>query len=153
MKNYNSWGNSELIAKISELEKEVTKLKGLPVIKIVTPHDVFKHIKNQKLGNADFVIIFMDDKNHITETKSTFKELVKDKSGVVSYAIAKGYASFIVVRLSKDINPEPYDIATAEDLAIKGIKANVPMIDYVIVNDDNYQSLKSFNIFNTYKID
>jgi len=133
--------------------------KSENVKKITTPKDVYDVIYKELYGKQKeyLYIINLDNKNRpiskeIITIGTTNQALISSKD-VYQKALAKNAASIILVHNhpSNDPTPSKEDIITTEMIAEAGLKIGIPLLDHLIFTDTNYTSLKSLNIFSTYK--
>lgn len=127
--------------------------------KITTPKDVYDSMYKELFGKQKeyLYLINLDIKNKIISkdilTIGTVDQSLITSKEVFKQALSRKASSIILVHNhpSNDATPSKEDILATELVAEAGMRIGIPLIDHIIFADSNYTSLKSLNIFKTYK--
>jgi len=134
--------------------------KSGDVKKISTPEDVYKFMYKDLYGkNQEYLyLINLNNKSVPISadllTIGTHNQTLITSREIYKKALSKNAASIILIHNhpSNDPTPSKEDIKTTETVAEAGKKVGIPLLDHIIFADTRYVSLKSLNIFSTYKI-
>lgn len=144
----------EIAVRIKYNEDTQNKIK-----KISNPKDVYELMYKHLYGkpNEYLYLVSLNTRNiPISQdivTIGTLDQTLINSRDIYKKALSKNAASIILVHNhpSNDPTPSIQDIKTTEIVAETGKKIGIPLIDHIIFTDTNYTSLKSLNLFNTYK--
>ena len=126
---------------------------------IKKPEDVFSTVKKDTFARnkEQLFLLSLNSRNRLISKDlisiGTLNETLIHPREVFKTALSKNAASIILVHNhpSNDSGPSTDDIKVTERIAKAGITIGIPLIDHVIVCDNGYTSLKSLNLFSTYK--
>lgn len=158
IKHINNAKASSILA-ACEIGLRICSKKGGNLNRINSPQDVFDLIRKD---------IFQKDKEHLfllslnTRNMLLAKDLISigtvnetliHPREVFKKALVRNAVKIILVHNhpSNDPNPSDEDIKITEKVAKSGKQIGIPLIDHVIVCNNDYVSLKAQNIFDTYK--
>lgn len=142
----------EIAVRMKETPKELTAIKN--------PEDVYNLMYKHLYGKQKehLYLINLNSRNHpisqdLLTIGTTDQTLVSSKD-IYKKALAKNASYIILVHNhpSNDPTPSVQDIKITEEVAETGKKIGIPLIDHLIFSDSKYVSLKSLNLFNTYKV-
>lgn len=144
----------EIAVRIRYIEDTSNKIK-----KINNPKDVYELMYKHLYGkpNEYLYLVSLNIKNiPISQdivTIGTLDQTLINSRDIYKKALSKNAASIILVHNhpSNDPTPSIQDIKVTEAIAETGKKIGIPLIDHIIFTDNKYVSLKSLNLFNTYK--
>jgi DNA repair protein RadC len=144
----------EIAQKIKYDEESSNKIK-----KINNPKDIYALMYKHLYGKQSeyLYLVSLNVKNiPISQdivTIGTIDQTLISSREIYKKALSKNAASIILVHNhpSNDPTPSPQDIRVTEMVAETGKKIGIPLIDHIIFTDTTYVSLKSLNLFNTYK--
>jgi len=141
----------EIALRVQQNTEELTQIK--------TPEDVYKLMYKHLYGKQKeyLYLINLNVKNKpisqdILTIGITDQTLVSSKD-IYQKALAKNASYIILVHNhpSNDPTPSVQDIKVTEEVAEVGKKIGIPLLDHIIFADEKYVSLKSLNLFSTYK--
>lgn len=137
----------ELIASI-ELGKRINEEKKINNLKLSTPRDIYLNnrelFKNKK--QEYFYCLYLNNKNEFIERKllfmGTVNRSVVHPREVFKYAYLSSASSIVCMHNhpSGDISPSRDDIMFTKALVETGRVQGIPVIDHIIVGNDNYYS-------------
>lgn len=133
--------------------------KSENIQKITTPEDVYKLMYKDLYGKQQEYLYLLNLNNKSIPiskdllTIGTNNQTLITSRDIYKKALAKNATSIILIHNhpSNDPTPSKEDLETTETVAEAGKKIGIPLLDHIIFSDTKYVSLKSLNIFNTYK--
>ena len=145
----------ELIASI-ELGKRIFLKEKTNKIDLTSPEEIYKftkylfHDKKQEY----FYALYFNNKQQLLKTKllfiGTINQSITHPREVFKEAYLLSASSIICLHNhpSKDTNPSHADITFTKALIEIGKIQNIPILDHIIVGDDNYYSFYEHNSLN-----
>jgi len=114
-----------------------------------TPWDVFKHfrIRLRDLKQEQFIVVLLDNKKRYLSdliiTKGTLNSSPVHPRDVFNAAIRERAASIVIVHNHPSGDPQPSreDVHVTQQLIKVGELVGIPVMDHVIIADDQYVSM------------
>lgn len=131
-----------------ELGKRIFKKKQVGKIKLLNSKDIYLYMK-YLLDNKDqeyFYVIYVNTKKEVIERKLLFMGTINRSTvhprEVLKYAYLNSASGIICIHNhpSGDISPSCDDIRVTKSLLELGSVAGIPLIDHIIMGDNNYYS-------------
>ena len=121
-----------------------------------TPWDIFKHFRMRlrDLKQEQFIVVLLDNKKQYLDdqviTQGTLNASPVHPREVFNAAIRKSAAFVVLVHNhpSGDPNPSKEDIQVTEQLMQVGQVVGIPVLDHIIIADDQYTSLLDKGLMN-----
>lgn len=137
----------ELIASI-ELGRRIYTEKKIVKSKLSTPLDIYINNKNLFIDKKQeyFYCLYLNNKNELIERKllfmGTVNRSVVHPREVFKYAYLTSASGIICMHNhpSGDINPSRDDIMFTKALVETGRVQGIPVLDHIIIGNDNYYS-------------
>lgn len=143
----------ELISSIELGKRIYLATKPLETKKMTNPKDIFNHIKYLFIDKKQehFYCLYFDAKQKLIEKKLLFvgtinKSIVHPRE-VFKHAYLLSASSIICIHNhpSNDTSPSNADILLTDALVEIGKIQNIPILDHIIVGNDNYYSFIEHN--------
>jgi len=137
--------------RIRELKVVYASSKNKPNLKSITnPKDIFNIISPVLKGESqeNFLVLCLNVRNKLNGyflvSKGTVDETLVHPRDVFKSAIITNSSSVVLVHNhpGETLRPSREDVATTNRLIETGRIIGIPVLDHIIVNDENYLSLK-----------
>lgn len=150
LSNIKGLGTVKAITLLSaiELGKRASNKEIVLKMKLDNPktiHDSFK--KDFKNMNKEKLLgIFLDNSKRLITYKTlslgTINKTIIDPRDIFKEALSNGASSLVLIHNhpSGDLSPSNEDIKVTEDVRKCGILLNIPLLDHIITNGENYMS-------------
>ncbi len=127
---------------------------------ILNAKDIYEYLKPNIYGKShEYVFVLsLDSRNKLVGCDNisvgTVKEAIVHPREVYNAAIKRHAVSIIIAHNHPSNSPQPSkeDLVITEDIAQAGKMLGIPLIDHVIVCNNDYFSLKQNNMFSTYQL-
>lgn len=131
-----------------ELGKRVVNVFEMNNLKLNNSAKVFNYVKNIFNNNKqeEFIVILLDNKKKLIDSKIIFKGDLNSVNihprEIFKYAIVNSAASLIVAHNhpSGDVFPSKNDIEITKEIIEIGNLLKIPVIDHIIIGNNNYYS-------------
>ncbi len=141
-----------------ELGMRLTTPSKTSKVKIEKPEDVYKFLKKDfYCKNKELLLLIsVNTRNNIIAKDivsiGSLNETIVSPRDIFSTAFSRNAACIVLAHNhpSNDPTPSMEDIKVTEKVALLGKDLNIPLLDHVIIANDNYCSLKKLNLFNVY---
>lgn len=140
----------EQLLAMKEIMKRLMTAASKSIIKISSPADAFQHVRADLIGlrKEQFMILLLDTKNQIIKSVvvsiGTLNASLVHPREVFRPAIKEAASSILLVHNhpSGHTAPSKEDLAITKRLYEAGLLIGIPVIDHVIVTDNDYYSFK-----------
>lgn len=147
------------IKAILEISQRLNTTRVITNKIVKSPKDVFKitHPKFYKLEKENLFVVSLDTKSRLLGidlvSSGTICKTYVPLREIFENAMLKSASQIILVHNhpSNDPTPSADDLIATEEVAKVGNKLEIPLIDHVICTNENYVSIKSLGVFETYK--
>jgi len=156
---YVNTAKAAVIKSAIEISNRINHPRAPRLTKITKPEEVYKSIKNTFSGKNKecLLLLSIDSRNKLISQDiisiGSINETIVSPREIFSTALNKNAACIIIAHNhpSNDPNPSKEDIIVTERIAKLGKEMNIPLLDHLIVTENNFISMKQLNIFTTFE--
>jgi DNA repair protein RadC len=142
-----------------ELSVRLNKPRPQRLTKITKPDEVYQSVKSHFEGQTKecLILISIDSRNKLISkdiiSVGSLNETIVSPREIFSTALNKNAACIIIAHNhpSNDPTPSQEDIVVTERIAKLGKEMNIPLLDHIIVTENEFISMKQLNIFTTFE--